>query len=299
MQQQNRSIPGFSPVIAGCMKWGEWGSKFSTAEYGDMIRRCLDLGMTTFDHADIYGHYTTEAAFGEALREAPGLREQMQLITKCGICMVTPNRPSHQVKHYNTSAEHIIRSAERSLQNLHTDRIDLLLIHRPDPLMDPHEVAEAFTTLKQSGKVLHFGVSNFTASQLSMLHAFFPVEVNQVEISLLHRDALYNGVLDQCIREGIVPQSWSPLGGGRIHAEAEDEQGRRMHAMAQILAEKYSAKFDQVLLAWLMQHPACIVPVIGTTRPERIRDAILARAVQLTREEWFMLLRAASGHEVP
>lgn len=299
MQQQNRSIPGFSPVIAGCMKWGDWGAKFTTTEFGDMIRRCLDLGVTTFDHADIYGNYTTEADFGAALRDAPGLREQMQLITKCGICMVTPNRPSHQIKHYDTSAEHIIRSAERSLQNLHTDRIDLLLIHRPDPLMNPHEIAEAFSRLKQSGKVLHFGVSNFSVSQVSLLHAAFPVEVNQVEISLMHRDALQNGVLDQCTRDGIVPQSWSPLGGGRIHADAEEEHGRKIHAMARILAEKYSAKFDQVLLAWLMQHPAGIVPVIGTTRPERVRDAIFSRAIQLTREEWFMLLRAASGHEVP
>jgi predicted oxidoreductase len=281
------------------MNWGEWGAKFSRSEYGNMIRHCLDLGITTFDHADIYGHYTTEAAFGESLKDTPGLREQMQLITKCGICMVTPNRPSHQIKHYNTSAAHIIASAERSLQNLHTDRIDLLLIHRPDPLMDPHEIAEAFTRLTQAGKVLHVGVSNFSPAQVSLLHAAFPVEVNQVEISLMKRDALYNGALDQCIREGIVPQSWSPLGGGRIHADAEEEQGRRIHAMAQILAEKYSAKFDQVLLAWLMQHPAGIVPVIGTTRQERVRDAMLARAVRLTREEWFMLLRAASGHEVP
>jgi predicted oxidoreductase len=281
------------------MNWGEWGAKFSRTAYGNMIRHCIDLGVTTFDHADIYGHYTTEAAFGEALKESPGLREQMQLITKCGICMVTPNRPAHQIKHYNTSAAHIIASAERSLENLHTDRIDLLLIHRPDPLMDPHEIAEAFTRLTQAGKVLHVGVSNFSPAQVALLNAFFPVEVNQVEISLMRRDALFNGVLDQCIREGIVPQSWSPIGGGRIHADAEDEQGRRIHAMAEILAEKYSAKFDQVLLAWLMQHPAGIVPVIGTTRPDRVRDAILARAVQLTREEWFMLLRAASGHEVP
>jgi predicted oxidoreductase len=299
MQQHLRAMPGFSPVIAGCMKWGEWGSKFSRAEYGNMIRHCLDHEVSTFDHADIYGHYTTEAAFGEVLREDPGLRAQMQIITKCGICMVTPNRPSHQIKHYNTSAEHIIRSAERSLQHLHTDHIDLLLIHRPDPLMDPHDIAEAFTSLKQAGKVLHTGVSNFNVSQLSMLHALYPVAVNQVEISLMHRDALYNGVLDQCIREGIVPQSWSPLGGGRIHADAEEEQGRKIHAMSQILAEKYSASFDQILLAWLMQHPSGIVPVIGTTRKDRIRDAMLARAIQLTREEWFMLLRAASGHEVP
>jgi predicted oxidoreductase len=280
------------------MKWGEWGSSFSTAHYGNMIRQCLDLGVTTFDHADIYGNYTTEAEFGQAIRETPSLRDEMQLITKCGICMVTANRPEHLIKHYNTSAAHIIRSAEKSLQNLHTDHIDLLLIHRPDPLMDPHQIAEAFSKLKEAGKVLHFGVSNFNPAHVSILHALFPVEVNQVEISLLHRDAIYNGVLDQCIQEGIMPQSWSPLGGGRIHADAEDEPGRRIHAMSEILAEKYGARFDQILLAWLMHHPAGIQPVIGTTRIERIRDAMLARAIKMTREEWFMLLRAATGHEV-
>jgi predicted oxidoreductase len=281
------------------MKWGEWGSRFSTKKYGDMIRQCIDLGVTSFDHADIYGNYTTEAEFGEALKETPSLRDQLQLITKCGICMVTPNRPAHQIKHYNTSTEHIVRSAERSLQNLHTDHIDLLLIHRPDPLMDPHEIAEAFLQLRDSGKVLHFGVSNFTPPHVAILHALFPVEVNQVEISLLHRDALYNGVLDQCIQEGIRPQSWSPLGGGRIHADAEEEPGRRIHAMSQILAEKYSARFDQILLAWLMHHPSGIQPVIGTTRIDRIQDAMLSRSIHMTREEWFMLLRAATGHEVP
>ncbi len=299
MPPTNQNQLLLSPVIAGCMKWGEWGSRFSTKQYGDLIRQCIELGVTSFDHADIYGNYTTEAEFGEALKETPSLRDQLQLITKCGICMVTPNRPAHQIKHYNTSTEHIIRSAERSLQNLHTDHIDLLLIHRPDPLMDPHEIAEAFRKLRDAGKVLHFGVSNFTPPHVSILHNLFPVEVNQVEISLLHRDALYNGVLDQCIQEGIRPQSWSPLGGGRIHADAEDEQGRRIHAMSEILAEKYSAKFDQVLLAWLMHHPSGIQPVIGTTRIDRIRDAMLSRSIRLTREEWFMLLRAATGHEVP
>lgn len=299
MALTNTTSPRLSPIIAGCMKWGEWGAGFSTGQYLDMIQRCIDLGVTTFDHADIYGHYTTEAAFGEALKEDPSLRSQIQLITKCGICMVTPNRPDHKIKHYNTSTEHIIRSAERSLKNLHTDYVDVLLIHRPDPLMDPHEIAEAFTQLKDSGKVRHFGVSNFNPSQVSLLHSFFPVEINQVEISLRHSEPLYNGVLDQCAQHGIIPQSWSPLGGGQIHAEADDEQGRKIHAMSEILAEKYGARFDQILLAWLLHHPAGIIPVVGTTRVDRIRDAMLARAIKMTREEWFMLLRAATGHEVP
>jgi predicted oxidoreductase len=289
----------FSPVIAGSMKWGKWGAHFSTADYLKMIEKCLDTGVTTFDHADIYGNYTTEAEFGLALKEMPSFRKQMQLISKCGICMVTPNRPGHQIKHYNTSKEHIIESAERSLKNLQTDFLDLLLIHRPDSLMNPQEIAGAFTHLKNAGKVLHFGVSNFNASQTALLHSCFPVEVNQVEISILHTEALYNGVLDQCIREKIQPQSWSPLGGGILNGVADDERSRRIMAVAEILGERYAAGFDQILLAWLMKHPAGIIPVLGTTKAERIKDAHLSRSIDLTREEWYMLLRAATGHEVP
>ncbi len=289
----------FSGVIAGSMKWGKWGAHFTTGDYTSMIEKCIEIGATTIDHADIYGNYTTEAEFGQALKENPSFRKELQLITKCGICMVAPNRPAHQIKHYNTSSDHIEKSVEQSLQNLHTDYIDLLLIHRPDALMNPMEIAAAFNRLKESGKVLHFGVSNFNVSQTSLLHSHFPVEVNQVEISILHTDALFNGVLDQCIRENILPMSWSPLGGGILTGIADDERSRRIMAVAEILGEKYAAGFDQILLAWLMKHPSGIIPVLGTTKAERIKDALLARSIDLTREEWYMLLRAATGHEVP
>ena len=281
------------------MKWGKWGAHFNTPDYQRMIENCIEAGATTFDHADIYGNYTTEAEFGLAIKENPAIRNQVQLITKCGICMVAPNRPGHQIKHYNTSKNHIIESAERSLKNLQTDFIDLLLIHRPDALMDPAEIAEAFSQLKKAGKVLHFGVSNFNVSQTALLQSCFPVEVNQVEISILHTDPLYNGVLDQCIKEGIQPQSWSPLGGGILNGIADDDRSRRIMAVAEILGDKYAAGFDQVLLAWLMKHPAGITPVLGTTKAERIKAAIRARSIDLSREEWYMLLRAATGHEVP
>jgi predicted oxidoreductase len=293
------NLLNFSGVVAGSMKWGKWGAHFNTNEYTKMIEKCIEIGATTIDHADIYGNYTTEAEFGMALKETPSFRKQLQLITKCGICMVAPNRPTHQIKHYNTSAEHIEKSVEQSLQNLHTDYIDLLLIHRPDALMNPIEIAAAFTRLKESGKVLHFGVSNFNVSQTAMLHSCFPVEVNQVEISILHTDALFNGVLDKCISEKILPMSWSPLGGGILTGVADDERSRRIMAVAEILGEKYAAGFDQILLAWLMKHPAGIIPVLGTTKAERIKDAFLARSIDMTREEWYMLLRAATGHEVP
>jgi predicted oxidoreductase len=288
----------FPAVIAGCMNWGQWGARFDTTDYRRMIESCLETGVDVFDHADIYGHYTTEAEFGKALQESPSLRERMQLITKCGIRLVTPNRPDHQIKSYDTSLRHIVASAEQSLRNLHTDRIDLLLVHRPDPLMDPQEVAEAFRLLSESGKVLRFGVSNFNTDQVDLLRRHHPVEANQVEVSVLHTDCLYNGVLDQAIREGIGIQAWSPLGAGKLNGDSTDERARRVTAMADILAGKHGCKPGQILLAWLHRHPARIVPVVGTTRIERIRDAVGSKEIRLSAEEWFMLLRASTGHEV-
>ncbi len=288
-----------STVIAGCMNWGQWGIKFSTQQYLTQIKKTLESGVYTFDHADIYGHYTTEEEFGNALRLDPSLRNNMQIITKCGICMLTPNRPLHQIKSYNTSKTHILSSVEQSLTNFHTDYIDLLLIHRPDPLMNPYEIAEAFMALNQSGKVKHFGVSNFTASQFSMLHHLFPLEVNQIELSIIHTKPFYDGVTDQCIEKKVIPQAWSPMGAGKIHLNAEDERSRRILSMASILGEKYNASFDQILIAWLMQHPSGIVPVLGTTKVERLQAAMEANSIELTNEEWHMLLRASNGFDAP
>ena len=289
----------FSPVIAGTMKWGVWGSKFSTSEYLQLIDECMQMGVTTFDHADIYGHYTTEEEFGKALAERKNLRSKMQIITKCGIKMVAPNRPHHTIKHYDTSKEHIIHSAHLSLKHLHTDYIDVLLIHRPDPLMHPDEIAEAFTQLKKEGKVLHFGVSNFTPSQVEMIASRFPVITNQIEASILHLKPFADGTLDQCITKNIIPTAWSPLGGGNLFALAqEDERAKRIIAVADILAEKYSVAPDQILLSWLLQHPSGIIPVLGTSKTERIKKALEATKIKMERQEWYMLWRASTGHEV-
>jgi predicted oxidoreductase len=289
-----------SPVIAGCMKWGQWGAKFSTTEYLRMMEQCILLGVTSFDHADIYGDYTTEEEFGNALKFNPSLRAQMQLITKCGIRRLTPNRPAHKINSYDTSKEHIIRSVENSLHHLYTDHIDILLIHRPDPLMHPAEIAEAFTKLKKEGKVLSFGVSNFTVTQTAMLHSQFPVEYNQIEISILNMEPMHNGQLDQCIELGIIPMAWSPLGGGNIFAHSsEDERIGRIVAAASILAEQYRVGADQILLNWLLKHPSGIIPVLGTSKIERVQKALEAIEIKMTREEWFMLWRASTGTEVP
>ena len=281
------------------MNWGKWGVGFSTESYLSQIQQCIEIGISTFDHADIYGHYTTESEFGKALKQNSSLREKIQLISKCGICLMTPNRPQHQIKSYDTSRKHILHSVENSLNNLNTDYLDLLLIHRPDPLMDPHEIAEAFSILKASGKVKEVGCSNFTASQLSMLHSIYPVSVNQIEASILYTKPFYNGVTDLSIEKKISIQAWSPLGAGKITLNTEEEQSRRIVAMATILGEKYRATFDQILLAWLMKHPANISPVIGTTKIDRIKSAYDALKLELSNEEWHMLLRASHGADVP
>ena len=288
-----------SPVIAGCMKWGQWGVKYSTTQYLQLIEECIVNKITTFDHADIYGDYTVEEEFGNALKLKPHLRQQMQLITKCGIRRFTANRPEHKIHSYDTSKQHIITSAERSLKNLNTNFIDLLLIHRPDPLMDPHEIAEAFAELKHSGKVLHFGVSNFTPSQMEMMVKVWKVEFNQLEISILHLDPFHDGTLDKCIEHGIRPMSWGPLGSGRFHGDYTDERNKRILSVANMLGEKYNATIDQILLAFVFKHPSKIIPVIGSTKIERLKSAYDASKIDIEREEWFMLWRASKGHEIP
>jgi len=287
-----------SRVIAGTMKWGAWGSKFTTEQYLRLIEGCLDINVSSFDHADIYGNYSTEQEFGAALARSPHLRLKMQLITKCGIRMVTANRPAHQIKSYDLSASHIRASVENSLHNLHTDYLDLLLLHRPDPLMDPDQIAEVFTLLQQEGKVLHFGVSNFSPSQTQMILDRFPIRINQVEISILYLDPFLDGTLDMCITKKIIPMGWSPLGGGNIFAALDDERNKRIIAVASMLAQKYDVGPDQILLAWLLKHPAGIVPVLGTSKLHRIAAALQATQIDLEREEWFLLWRASMGREV-
>jgi predicted oxidoreductase len=223
----------------------------------------------------------------------------MQLISKCGIQMVSVNRPHHKIKSYDTSYEHIIESVERSLSNLATDYIDCLLIHRPDPLFHADEVAKAFEQLKQQGKVLEFGVSNFRKWQVDLLRSRFPVSVNQVECSLLHLEPFGDGTLDQCQQHNIIPMAWSPMGGGNLFIiDDEDERNKRIIAVANILAEKYATGADVILLSWLMTHPSGILPVLGTSKIERVHAAVAATLLKLEREEWFMLWRASTGREV-
>ena len=282
--------------IVGCMRWGVWGENFTTSQYEQIINQCLEIGLDIFDHADIYGHYTTEADFGHALKGNTSLRSKIKIITKCGINMLTPNRPHHAIKSYDTSAAHITKSVDQSLQNFHTDYIDTLLIHRPDILIDVEEVAATMTALKTAGKIKSFGVSNFTTSQVAQLNKYIPIEHHQVEISVTNLNAFDNGVLDQCQLENIEAQSWSPMGNG-IFTE-KTEQHTRILAKAESLSKTYECSVNQVLLAFLYAHPSQIVPVIGTTKFERIQEAKNAMEIELTREDFYKLWTASTGKEV-
>lgn len=288
----------FSSPIAGSMRWGVWGAQFSTEEYAGMIDACLQNGITSFDHADIYGDYTTEEEFGEVLKGNSSLRQQMQIITKCGIQMIAKARPAHEIKSYNTSRQHIIASAERSLKNFNTDYLDVLLIHRPDPLMHPEEIAAAVMQLKLEGKILHFGVSNFLPYHIDALKKFVPVEYNQTEISILQLQPFTNGILDYCLQNGITPMAWAPLGGG-VFTDELHPRYRAIAEAASILAQKYNTGVNEVLIAFLLTHPSGIVPVVGTTKIERLVQAKEANNISLSHEDWFLLYTASLGEDVP
>jgi len=297
--QMTDSGPEFSRLVAGVWRLGEWG--MDTRGLLNFIHGCLDLGITTFDNADIYGGYACEGLFGAALAAEPGLRDRLELVTKCGIQLVTGNRPGNRVHHYDTSRDHIIGAAENSLRELHTDTLDLLLIHRPDPLMDADEVAEAFGALWAAGKVRHFGVSNFLPWQFHLLQSRLdlPLVTNQIELSVLHLAALHDGTLDHAQRLRVPPMAWSPLAGGRLFDAHDERAGRVRAALEAVGQELGGAAADQVALAWLLRHPARVLPVLGSGRMERIHAAAMAEGLTLDRQQWFAIWEASAGREVP
>lgn len=284
----------FSRVISGAMTWGSWGKKLSKKEMMELMHHSIECGLTTFDHADIYGGYTTEADFGAAFGESGIKREDIQLITKCGIQLM--DRKKNRINHYQYDKDYIIWSAEESLKKLKTDYLDFFLIHRPSPLMNPNEIAEAARHLLVSGKIKQFGVSNFTTSQMAMLEKAVPVEGNQVEFSLTHHDPMYDGVFDDCIANKRMAMAWSPLGS---FFREDDEQVARIKEAMEPLMEKYDADESQLLLAWILKHPAKAHPVIGTTNKKRMELAAKAIKIDLELQDWFALLVAAQGHDVP
>lgn len=285
----------YSKIIAGTMTWGSWGKQFSKAESAALINYCLENGISTFDHADIYGDYTNEAEFGRALIESNVPREKIQLISKCGIQFSAESR-NNRVKHYDYSKDYIIWSVEQSLQNLKTDYLDMLLLHRPSPLMQPSEIAEAVNELQAAGKIKDFGVSNFSPSQIKLLEKEIEIDANQVEFSLTQNRAMNDGTLDDIVNNDRIAMSWSPLG---AYFKEDSPAISRIGKYLEILCEKYTATEDQLLLAWIMKHPSKIKPVVGTTTEARLTMAAKAVQIEMELQDWFVLLEAANGNEVP
>jgi len=286
-----------SPIVAGVWRAPEWG--LDAQGLLRWMEEAVELGITGFDHADIYGGYTVESMFGAAFALSPGLREHVQLVTKCGIKLVSPLRPGHRIKSYDSGRAHVLASVDASLAALRTDRIDLLLIHRPDLLMQPDELADTFRHLQAAGKVLAFGVSNHTPGQLAMLRKRHPLATHQIEFSPLQMQALADGTLEQCVDLNIRPMIWSPLGGGRL-LSGHDEHATRVRAALEDLRGRYAgATLATLAYAWVMRHPSRPIPVTGTRRIEGLREAVAATSIKLAAEDWYAIWQASVGHEVP
>ena len=284
----------YSRIIAGTMTWGKWGKQHSTKEMIELMNHCLENNITAFDHADIYGDYTTEEQFGKAFTESSIKRENIQIISKCGIQFDAEER-SNKVKHYDYNKDYIIWSVERSLKMLQTEYLDMLLLHRPSPLMNPAEIAAAISKLKKEGKIKQFGVSNFTPSQIKLIEKETKVDANQVEYSLSSNEVMNDGTLDDCIINERLAMSWSPLGN---YFREESQANKRIKNVLSDLTKKYNATEDQLLLAWILKHPSKIHPVVGTATPKRLKWAMDAVNIEMELQDWFALLEANEGNEV-
>ncbi len=277
------------------MTWGYWGKNLNKNQMIELMNSCIETGITTFDHADIYGGYTTESAFGNAFSESQIDRKKIQIISKCGIQLPSENRNT-KIHHYNYSKEHIIWSAEQSLKNLKTDYLDLFLLHRPSPLMQVDEIAEAIEKLKAEGKILDFGVSNFTPSQTDLIQTKLKINYNQIEFSATHFEPMLDGSLDYMQAHNIKPLCWSPM--GSVFKKI-DEKSVRVKKLATKLSTKYNVEVDVLLLAWILKHPAGIIPVFGTADKKRIANLMKATEVNLELEDWFAFWTESAGNPIP
>lgn len=250
-------------IIVGVMKWGKWGAQLNTSEMSDLISFCIDNKLNCFDHADIYGGYTTEKEFGDAMIFGKIDRTKVQLISKCGIKLPCENN-NYKIKNYDYSAKYIIQQAEQSLKNLRTDYLDVFLLHRPSPLLNPEEVALAIEQLKRDGKILSFGVSNFTNHQMALLKKHIDIQFNQIELSVSYHQPIISGTLDFHEFHHITTMAWRPL--GNIF---DEHKNQKLTNLLEELSHKYNCKIDTLLLAWLMQHPHKIIPVVGTVKKRK------------------------------
>lgn len=285
-----------SRIVYGMWRIGD-DSDTSPGHIQKKIEACLEQGITSFDQADIYGAYTAEALLGKALKAAPHLRDKMEIVTKCDIIAPIGKYADRPVKYYDTSAAHISASIDRSLKKLHIDQIDLLLIHRPDPLMDHFETGRTLDEAVASGKVRAVGVSNFKPHDWTLLQSAMETRLatNQIEISLIAHEPMTNGDLAFLQERGIAPMAWSPLAGGALLSSGHNT----MNAALKDIAQRDGVSSMAVAVAWLLAHPATIIPVIGTNTLDRIRRISDAFKVEMDRQTWFTLYTAALGHDVP
>ncbi|MCX6303592.1 MAG: aldo/keto reductase [Bacteroidetes bacterium] len=288
-----------SRIVHGHWRLAEW--KISDRELLKLTEQAIESGVTTFDHADIYGNYQCEELFGNAISLKKGLRKEIEIVTKCGIKLKSDKFPDRKLKTYDYGFDHIVSSVNNSLKNLRTDYIDLLLLHRPAPFFDPETVAHAFSELKKSGKVLHFGVSNFNPQQFEMLNSYTSelLATNQVEISPYCLEQFDNGNIDYFLKEKIKPMAWSPLAGGRL-MNPSDEKGRRIvQALHEVAEELAVEATDKIIYCWLLKHPASIIPVVGTGNIERIKNAAAAGQIEMSHEQWYKIYIASTGNDLP
>ena len=288
-----------SRIVQGHWRLNEWNK--SPQELLKLSKQAFDLGITTFDHADIYGDYACEQLFGNALALDTSFRKKIQIVTKCGIKLLSDKFPKRTLKTYDYSYKHIISSVEKSLENFRTDYIDILLLHRPSPFFNPVEVAKAFDDLKTQGKVLYFGVSNFTPQQIGTLQKFSkqPLITNQVEISPYCLEHFENENINYFLKHQIKPMAWSPLAGGQLLKPTTQKGERVLKALQQVANELDITSIDSIIYAWLLNHPAIIIPVVGTGKIERLNRAVDALSIKLSLEQWFKIYVASTGKKLP
>ena len=281
-----------SRIISGTMNWGTWGANYSKQEMCQLISESFDSGINSFDHADIYGGYTTEESFGDAFIDTGIKREDVFFISKCGIMYPSKKLPI-KTKHYDYSEDHIIKSVNNSLKYLQTDYLDCLLLHRPSPLMDINIIGNTIEGLIKSGKIKSFGVSNFTADQMDMFKGKVEILYNQINLSLTHLDHMFDGTLEYMQANKILPMAYSPLG------SYFKEGSNKIKKVVESLKDKYSCTDYQLLISWLLKHPSKVYPVIGTTKSDRIKKSMKSLKIEIELIDWFELLEASVGNRVP
>jgi predicted oxidoreductase len=296
--QLHPTLPAFSRIVYGVWRLNDGADAHNPAAALAKIHACLDIGITTFDHADIYGGYSCEESFGAALKLEPSLKSKIQIVTKCDIMLKGDKFPQRRTKHYDTSPAHIRTSVDNSLKRLGVDALDLLLLHRPDPFMDAAATGECLDQLVQTGKIKAVGASNFMPWDWNLLQTYLkaPLVTNQIELSLMAHSALTDGSLAQAQQLKAPPMAWSPLGGGDLFSDSA--AAIRLRAALQRIGSQYKVGIDAVAIAWLLAHPARVLPVMGTQKLERISTFGDAFKVAMDRETWFELLELAAGREV-